>query len=307
MQLLGVKVYDTKRLILAPEVTGPRDLWQIQLALLPLKTEPRKCLHWLACVSSSDEGDVLKPTCLIFDVDGTLAETEEIHRRAFNETFQQVGLSWYWSQDLYRSLLEITGGKERIAHYQGSFSSERQLTTDQIAEVHATKTHRYNELISSGEITLRPGIERLIREAVEHSVTLAIATTTSKANVKSLLEATLGLGSVDLFATIAAGDMAAKKKPAPDVYHLVLEALALQAKDCIAFEDSANGLASARQAGIPTVVTVSYYTRGQTFEGAESVLDHLGDPEERATVYSGRSLSGNMVDLAWLTGKAFTA
>lgn len=242
----------------------------------------------------------MRPTCLIFDVDGTLAETEEIHRRAFNETFHKAGLPWRWSKELYRSLLEITGGKERIAHYQGSLSPKAQLTPAQIADVHTTKTNRYNELISSGEITLRPGIERLIREAVENGVTLAIATTTSTTNVISLLEATLGAESVDLFSTIAAGDMAAEKKPAPDVYHLVLEALALKPTDCVAFEDSANGLVSARQANIPTVITVSYYTLDQLFEGAETVLDHLGEPEAHATVLSGRSLSTGMVDLAWL-------
>lgn len=213
---------------------------------------------------------------IIFDVDGTLAETEELHRRAFNKAFAGAGLAWHWDSALYDQLLAVTGGKERIRYFITEFGGEAPASDDLdafIPELHADKTTAYTDLMASGEVELRPGIEALIRDAQARGFRLAIATTTTPANVDALLDVTLG-GNQD-FEVICAGDSVPNKKPAPDVYLLALEQLGLSAEACVAIEDSRNGLLSAVAAGIPTVVTPGMYTRGQDFDEADQVIDDL--------------------------------
>jgi HAD superfamily hydrolase (TIGR01509 family) len=207
---------------------------------------------------------------LIFDVDGTLAETEEIHRRAFNEVFAAEGIGWDWDQALYARLLEVTGGKERIRHYIDAYGATPALDDAAIAALHRAKTQRYTHMIDSGEIGLRPGIARLLEEAPAQGVRLAIATTTSRPNVDALLRVTLGSQP---FEVIAAGDEVAAKKPAPDVYLLALERLGLPASDCVAIEDTINGLRSAQAAGLACVITPSVYGGTGPFPGALKVVE----------------------------------
>jgi HAD superfamily hydrolase (TIGR01509 family) len=146
-----------------------------------------------------------------------------------------------------------------------------------IPALHRRKTHLYNDRIRSGDITLRPGVERLIRKARAHRLPLAIATTTSRPNVISLIAATLGESAVSWFASIRTGEDVARKKPDPEVFNLVLADLGLAAADCVAFEDSANGLKAALAAGIPTIVTPSLYTEAEAFSAAALVLRDLNE------------------------------
>ena len=219
---------------------------------------------------------------LIFDVDGTLADTESAHRDAFNAAFREAGLNWHWDAPLYTRLLDVTGGKERLRHYWQQVDplhagGRRADTT--IDAVHALKTRHYDALVGDGQLPLRPGILRLIRAAGEAGLPIAIATTTTPANVDALLRTPFGANWRALFACVCDATSAVNKKPAPDVYLAALAALGVQAADCIAFEDSHNGLQAARAAGIATVVTPTAYTRGQPFDGAMIELPHLGDPE----------------------------
>ena len=209
---------------------------------------------------------------LIFDVDGTLAETEELHRAAFNAAFADAGLDWVWDVPLYGVLLRTTGGKERLR----AFATLRGLAVDDalVSRLHAAKNVRYAALMRGGACALRPGVARLIRDAGKRGLRLAIATTTSRANVDVLLEATALTG---LFEVIVAGDEVARKKPAPDVYLRVLDLLGLAAEDCLAFEDSRNGLLAACDAGLATVVTPGIYTMGEDFAGAREVLADLSE------------------------------
>ena len=213
---------------------------------------------------------------IIFDVDGTLSETEETHRRAFNKAFRQAGLNWHWNQSLYRELLAVTGGKERIRYYIESFGGKG-APEDELDEfipaLHARKTEAYTMMVTGGEVELRPGIRDLISDAQERGFRLAIATTTTPANVDALLSVTLG-GSGD-FDVICAGDSVPNKKPAPDIYELALEQLNLPATACVAIEDSRNGLLSSTAAGIATVVTPGIYTSGHDFHEASLVVDNL--------------------------------
>ncbi len=230
-------------------------------------------------------------SALIFDVDGTLADTErDGHRVAFNLAFEAAGLDWDWSPELYGELLAVTGGKERIRFYLEKFNTEFKKPgnfDEFVAGLHASKTSFYTKLMSEGAIPLRPGVERLINEAKDAGVRLAIATTTTPENVTALLTYTLGEESIGWFEVIGAGDIVPAKKPAPDIYNYVMEEMNLAPEQCIAFEDSYNGIRSSDQARLTTIVTTNGYTAEDDFSGAAIVMDQMGEPNAPFTVQSG--------------------
>ncbi|MEP7296522.1 MAG: HAD-IA family hydrolase [Burkholderiales bacterium] len=217
---------------------------------------------------------------LIFDVDGTLAETErDGHRIAFNRAFEDAGIGWHWSAAHYGALLAVTGGKERIAHHWNAVDPKTAAAPEaahRIRALHEAKTAHYLALVRSGAVVLRPGVRRLLIEARARGLRLAIATTTTEANVRELLCATLGDHATDWFEVIGAGDAVPHKKPAPDIYRWVLERLRLPATDALAVEDSAPGVAAARAAGLRTLLTRSAYSAGERIPSALADLDGLG-------------------------------
>ncbi len=217
---------------------------------------------------------------IIFDVDGTLADTEDGHRKSFNKAFAENGLDWNWDVALYDKLLKVTGGKERIKYFVSDFLTgyaKPENFDDFVKHLHGVKTGHYTAMLREGAIPLRPGIKQLIADARKAGITLAIATTTSPENVSALLEVGLGKDWADYFAANGCGDIVPAKKPAPDIYNWVLNELKLAPQDCIALEDSNNGLRSSLAAGIQTYITTNPYTCKQDFSGAAAVLDDLSD------------------------------
>lgn len=218
---------------------------------------------------------IRRAAALIFDVDGTLAETEELHRQAFNHAFARHGLDWRWGRAVYKDLLRVTGGKERIRAYHARLRIAGPLPDEDIAALHRIKTAHYAELVETGRCPLRLGVTNLLIAAKARGQRLAIATTTSHGNIDALLSRALGRRWAADFDAIVAGDDVQHKKPAPDVYFEILARLKLNPSVCVAIEDSANGLIAASRANIPVLITKSMFFRDDDFSGARVVLDDL--------------------------------
>lgn len=238
---------------------------------------------------------------LIFDVDGTLADTEEAHRQAFNAAFIELDLGWNWDPELYARLLKVSGGQERIASYVETLrlaEAEKRRLRQLVPIIHRTKTRIYKELVENFRLPLRTGVARLIREAREAGLQLAIASTTTPANVHALLSAALAPESTRWFSVIASGDVVPRKKPEPDIYVNVLQRMRLPAECCMAFEDSENGVRAARGARLFTVVTPTRWTAEHDFSGAQLVLESFGDPDRPLGIESQRRIGAPMLGIA---------
>lgn len=219
---------------------------------------------------------------LIFDVDGTLADTEHAHLAAFNTAFAQAGFDWHWDLPLYTQLLEVSGGKERLLHYWRTVQPDLKDIDgnglrDSIDQLHALKTAAYEAAVLTGTVPLRPGVLKLIEAAHRDGLTLAIATTTSPVNIAALLRAAIGAEWARYFAVVEDASTAPRKKPDPQVYQQTLQRLGLPAAACVAVEDSANGLRAATAAGLATLITPNPFTAHHDFSGALRVLPSLLD------------------------------
>jgi HAD superfamily hydrolase (TIGR01509 family) len=237
---------------------------------------------------------------LIFDVDGTLADTEELHRQAFNLTFVEFGLEWEWTPRLYEQLLAVSGGRERMHAYAESLGEGFRWPRNPSAyfrDLHRVKTAHYAKLLNDTHVPLRPGVRRLLDEAARRELRLGIATSSARSNVDTLLANALGADWASRFEAIATCDVIEEKKPAPAVYNHVLAQLRLAPRHAIAFEDTVNGNRAAQAAGLAVVITTHYYTRHDRFPGAALVLDHLGEPDQPFTPRAGEAGIATCVDV----------
>ncbi len=246
-------------------------------------------------------------TALIFDCDGVLADTERFgHLPAFNQMFEEFGLPVRWSEEEYGVKLKIAGGKERMMSLlTDDFVREANLPTDPegqreaVAAWHKRKTEIYTEMVATGRLPGRAGVARVVGEALDNGWQLAVASTSSEASVRAVLEHVVGLDRASRFAVLA-GDVVPKKKPAPDIYELAVSTLGADPADALVVEDSRNGLLAAVGAGLPCVVTISSYTGEEDFSEAVMVVTSLGDPGgDTATVLANRGAAhpGSFIDV----------
>jgi HAD superfamily hydrolase (TIGR01509 family) len=230
-------------------------------------------------------------TALIFDCDGVLADTERSgHLPAFNATFREFGLPVEWSLEEYGQLLRIGGGKERMATLlTPAFVEANRLPTNpeaqavELARWHKRKTAIYTEMVAQGKLPARPGIRRIIEEAQDAGWALAVCSTSAEASVRAILDDAIGPERAERFDVVLAGDIVPRKKPAPDIYRLALERLAVPPTSVLVIEDSRNGLLAAAGAGLRCVMTVNGYTRDEDSSEAILVVTSLGDPDGEAT------------------------
>lgn len=240
---------------------------------------------------------------IIFDVDGTLADTEECHRQAFNEAFAEYGIDWHWGREEYTELLAISGGRERIRAYAEAHLLPRKSVTalrELALKIHTRKSTIYRDKLSNGHIGLRPGVLRLLKEAKLAGVHVALATSTSTFNVETLLRQALDRPIEEYFESVVTSDTVVDKKPSPAVYQYALAELGLLPTECIVIEDTASGNSAARGANLKTVITTHQFTRHHDFSGASLVIDKLGSANEPFNVLAGNSHGASYVDIRLL-------
>jgi HAD superfamily hydrolase (TIGR01509 family) len=212
---------------------------------------------------------------ILWDVDGTLAETErDGHRLAFNRAFASLGLPWRWDEAHYGRLLIITGGRERLLHDMFDRADAPRVPGERsalAADLHRRKNAFYAEFVRDGGIALRPGVAALMDECDARGVRQGIVTTTSRSNVEALLRAQLGAHWAARFACVVCGEDVARKKPDPEAYASALRALDLAPLQALAIEDSPGGAAAARAAGVPVMVTRSSYFADASFDEAIAI------------------------------------
>ncbi len=240
---------------------------------------------------------------IIFDVDGTIADTEEYHRLAFNLAFEEFKLDWYWTPKDYHELLYISGGKERFRYcltqdiaLKASLKDEEQF----ILDLHKCKSEHYRNFIHNGAIQARPGIKRLIAEALNHGIQLAIATSSSTANFLTLAEQIFEQNPKEIFKPIVTSDQIVNKKPSPMVYKCALAGMGLVAEECIAIEDTAAGNRAAINAGLNTIITTHTYTIDNNFDGAAIVVNHLGEQDQPFEILNDNKCDKSFIDIELL-------
>ena len=242
---------------------------------------------------------------LIFDCDGVLADTErDGHLVAFNQAFAQLGLPFRWSAEEYAGLLKIGGGKERLAAYLAAhpefdLGAEGQVL-DVIAAVHKLKSQLYVDLVEGGALPARPGVRRLITEALDAGWQVAVASTSASRSVAAVLGSVIGAENTERVSGVFAGDIVSAKKPAPDIYLLALHELGRSTDEAVVVEDSEAGAAAAARAGLRHIVTLSHFTTNDPFPHASAVVSDLGDYDAPARLVSGQDIrnSQGVVDLS---------
>eukprot|EP01023_Acetabularia_acetabulum_P012941 TRINITY_DN16123_c0_g1_i8.p1 TRINITY_DN16123_c0_g1~~TRINITY_DN16123_c0_g1_i8.p1 ORF type:complete len:285 (-),score=47.28 TRINITY_DN16123_c0_g1_i8:73-927(-) len=225
------------------------------------------------------------PEALLFDCDGVLVDTEKDgHRVAFNNTFKQKGLSHEWGVELYGKLVEIGGGKERMTSYFSGYEDQEPFLSikddeerkEYIKGLHKLKTQLFMDMITDGQMPLRPGVKRLINDAIGSGIKVAVCSTSNEKAVQNIVDVLLG-ADVSKVMKVFAGDVVPKKKPDPAIYLLAAQELGVAPENCVVIEDSRIGLLAAKAAGMRCIVTKSSYTQRENFAEADEVVDYIGE------------------------------
>ena len=242
-------------------------------------------------------------SAVLFDADGTIAETEDFHRISFNESFKEFGLSWYWDEAIYKELINVGGGKERITYHINRAWPEMleyKNLNKYITSILQTKNDIFSDYMKESKIKPRPGILRLLKELKEKNIRTGLVSSASQKNLNDLFINGLNINPDDLFDVIAHGETTANKKPSPEIYEWALENLKLPSSACLAIEDSPRGLESASKAKIKVLITPSKLMIDENFDDAITVLSDLGDENKPFQLISGKSFGFKKVDFEFL-------
>ena len=239
-------------------------------------------------------------SAVLFDVDGTISETENFHRKSFNESFKEFNLDWFWDEAIYKELINIGDGKERIEYYikrAWPEMLEYKNLTKYINSIHKVKNEIFKDFIMDSEITFRPGVLRLINELKENDIRIAIVSSTKQEDLLTLFKNGLNMNPNSTFDLIAHGECTKNKRPSPEIYEWILEKLRIAPQSCVAIEDSLRGLKSAVNANINVLVTPSIYTTNENFEEANVVVTSLGEDDKPFEVIKGKTYGNKLVNI----------
>ncbi len=238
-------------------------------------------------------------SAVLFDVDGTIAETEDLHRRSFNESFKEFNLDWFWDEAIYKELINIGDGKERIEYYirrAWPEMLEYKNLNKYISSIHKVKNEIFKDLIVECEVKPRPGFIRLIDDLKKNKVKIAIVSSTTQEDLMTLFSNGLDIDPNSMFDLVAHGDCTKKKRPSPEIYEWILEKLRLPPQSCIAIEDSLRGTKSAIDADINVLVTPSFYTKDENFNDAKVVVSSLGELHQPFEIIKGNVFGNKVVN-----------
>jgi len=239
-------------------------------------------------------------SAVLFDVDGTIAETEDFHRKSFNESFREFNLDWFWDEAMYKELINIGGGKERIEHYIKRAWPEMldyKNLTKYINSIHKVKNEVFEDYILESEIKPRPGVIRLIKELKENNIRIAIVSSNSEKNLHILFKQGLNINPKKTFDLIAHGECTKNKRPSPEIYEWVLEKLRLPPQSCVAIEDSPRGVESAKNANLNILATPSIFTKDEDFSDAKLIVSDLGEKDTPFKKIQGETFGNKIVNL----------
>ena len=239
-------------------------------------------------------------SAVLFDVDGTISETEELHRKSFNESFKEFNLDWFWDEAIYKELINIGSGVERIEYYikrAWPEMMEYKNLAKYINSIHKVKNEIFEDYIVESEIKPRPGVIRLINELKENKIRIAIVSSTSESNLLKLFKEGLNIDPLTTFDLIAHGDCTKNKRPSPEIYEWILEKLRLPPQSCIAIEDSLRGLESAKNAELNILATPSIFTKEEDFSNAKLVISNLGEPDAPFETIKGNDFGNRFVNI----------
>lgn len=216
--------------------------------------------------------------CVLFDVDGTIAETEgQAHLPAFNLALQEAGLPWRWDRNAYKHLLKTAGGLERLMRYAQESGANAEAIRDQLTAVHKAKNRHFAEILAAGGVAARSGFRELVMALARADISWGVVTTTSRGNWEALWRYSLAPFGLPAPAVIVCGEDVSAKKPDPEAYLLALKRMGLPAQACYVIEDSRNGLLAAQAAELEVAIVKSEFFADEEFTGAAMVVSELGE------------------------------
>lgn len=249
------------------------------------------------------EQSTVELRAILIDMEGAIVESEEMHRRAFNAAFREFGMPWHWDYAIYRELLSIAGGLERLKHYITRTAPDILKRPDGfsfLSSMHKAKNIAYDQLVEREGVSPRPGVQRLLAQAYEDGIKMAVVTSATLGTVQTVIRKALGDDARQWFEVIADGGKVPEKKPAPDIYIWAMEEMGVSASGCLSFEDTPRGVKGSRAVGLPSVATVSSYTRDEDFDGALAVISDLGEPDRPFQLLAGSAFGHKCVTVELL-------